>query len=241
IKVHRAVSCLLRRNLVTDSIDATGIWLDYGNRNSRVTQNVVLHIDCTHGGIFMEASQAPNMVDTNIVWATRGNGIYQHDCDELIIAHNFVGQSTQNALLMRVCKDRIVLGRPTTAKRNKILNNIFLGDAMLSISDPDNMSDHNVFVTPNRPFDLAAWRAKHGWDRNSVAATVRATFNTKTLEFTWSAAEPIPECPAVDGITHDFFDRLRQAGTVMPGPFSSVPREPTRVELRAQFARDSHE
>ena len=112
IKVHRAVSCLVRRNLVTDSIDATGIWLDYGNINSRVTRNVVLHSDCSLGGIFMEASQAPNMVDTNFVWATRGNGIYQHDCDELIIAHNFVGQSGREALRMKTCKDRIVLAGP---------------------------------------------------------------------------------------------------------------------------------
>ncbi len=241
IKVHRTVSCLVRRNLVTDSIDAAGIWLDYGNCNSRVTQNVILHTDCFHGGIFMEASQAPNMVDTNIVWATHGNGIYQHDCDELVIAHNFVGQSSKAALRMQTGKDRIVLGRLSTAKRNKILNNVFLGDAMLSISDPENTSDYNVFVTPNRPFDLAAWRDEHGWDRNSVTADIRATLNPETLELTWSAAEPIPQCPTVRGITHDFFDRPRQTGAVAPGPFVSVPRELTRVELGARFARGSHE
>ena len=46
------------------------------------------------------------------------------------------------------------------------------------------------------------------------------TFNPETLELTWSAAKPIPECPAVDGITHDFFDRPWQAGAVSPGPFT---------------------
>lgn len=117
----------------------------------------------------------------------RGNGIYQHDCDELLIAHDFVGQSGQDALRMRASKDRIILDRPSTAKRNKILNNVFLGDAMLSISDPENTSDHNVFVTPNRPFDLAAWRDEHGWDRNSVAADVRAIFNPETPQFHASA------------------------------------------------------
>ena len=84
------------------------------------------------------------------------------------------------------------------------------------------------------------WRDKHGWDRNSVAADVRATFNPETLAFIWSAAKPIPECPAVDGITRDFFDRPRQGGAVAPGPFVSVPREPKRVELGARFGRGSH-
>ena len=234
IKVHLTLSCLVRRNLVTDTIDAPGIWLDYGNRNSRVTQNVIINTQCSNGGIFMEASQAPNLVDTNFVWATRGNGIYQHDCDELVIAHNFVGQSTEDALRMRICKGRQVLGRPTTAKRNKVLNNVFLGDAMLSISDPENVSDHNVFVTPDKPFDLAKWRDPHGWDRNSVTADVRAAFDAETLELTLSAASPIPECPAIDGITHDFFDRPRQAGRVAPGPFATVPSEPTRIQLGAR-------
>ena len=52
------------------------------------SRNVVLGGRSSNGAIFMEASQEPNLVDNNIVWGTRGNGIYQHDCDELIIALN---------------------------------------------------------------------------------------------------------------------------------------------------------
>ncbi len=232
IKVHCTVSCLVRRNLVTDTIDAPGIWLDYGNRNSRVSQNVIINADCTNGGIFMEASQVPNMVDTNFVWATKGNGIYQHDCDELVIAHNFVGQSTEDALRMRICQGRQVLGRLSTARRNKIMNNVFVaGGSMLSISDPDNVSDHNLFARGRKPFDLARWSKAHGWDRNSVVADIRAAFNPDTLELTWSAGGAIPECPAMDGITHDFFDRPRQGNTVSPGPFGPVPGKSTRVQV----------
>ena len=112
---------------------------------------------------------------------------------------------------------------------------------MLSISDPENTSDYNVFVTPNQSFDLGAWRDEHGWDRNSAVADVQAAFNAETLELTWSASAPIPECPAVDGITHDFFDQPRQSGAVVPGPFASVPPMPTRVGLGARFAQSPHE
>ncbi|NQT13961.1 MAG: right-handed parallel beta-helix repeat-containing protein [Planctomycetes bacterium] len=232
IKVHCTVSCLVRRNLVTDIIDAPGIWLDYANRNSRVTQNVVVNTECANGGIFMEASQEPNMVDRNFVWGTRGCGIYQHDCDELLIARNFVGQSTQDALRMRICRGREVMGRPTTAKRNRIVANIFVGGgSMLSISDGENTSDHNLLAPGKKPFDLAAWGDAHGWDRNSTVADIQAAFNPETLELTWSARGKIPECPPIDGIPRDFFDRLQEPGPSAPGPFGPLPDEATTVKL----------
>ncbi|MGA2622009.1 MAG: right-handed parallel beta-helix repeat-containing protein, partial [Thermoguttaceae bacterium] len=56
IKVHCTVSCLLRRNVIHDTIDAPGIWMDYENRNSRCTQNVIFRTRSVNGGIFMEAS-----------------------------------------------------------------------------------------------------------------------------------------------------------------------------------------
>ena len=170
IKVHCTRSCLLRRNLITDTIAAPGIWMDYTNVNSRCTRNVIVNADCSNGGIFMEASQKPNMVDTNFVWGTRGSGIYQHDCDELIIAQNFVGKSADAAVRMQICQGRMVNGRFSTARRNKILNNVFFDNALpLAISDPDNASDNNVFApAPGTPFDLARWQAATGWDKHSL-------------------------------------------------------------------------
>ena len=154
IKVHCTRSCLLRRNLITDTIAAPGIWMDYTNVNSRCTGNVIINADCANGGIFMEASQKPNLVDTNFVWGSHGNGIYLHDCDELIIAHNFVGKSADAAVRMQICQGRMVNGRLTTARRNKILNNVFFDNKRpLAISDRDNTADYNVFV-PGRALPL---------------------------------------------------------------------------------------
>ena len=55
---------------------ASGIWMDWENINSRCSQNVVLNTDSIFGGIFIEASQAPNMADHNFVWGSTKHGIF---------------------------------------------------------------------------------------------------------------------------------------------------------------------
>jgi alpha-N-arabinofuranosidase len=238
IKVHCTRSSLLRRNLVTDTTGAPGIWMDYTNVNSRCTGNVIVNAQCDNGGIFMEASQAPNLVDTNFVWGTQGTGIYQHDCDELTVAHNLVGRSTGAGVRMQVCQGRIVAGRLSTARRNKILNNVLIDNGVpLAVSDPDNVIDYNLFAAgmkqplQAKPFDLAAWQKAHGWDEHSLVARVRAELNPGTLEFTWSAESPIPAVPRLDRVRGDFWRRPFAAATVPPGPFGAVPREPMPIEL----------
>ncbi len=223
---------LVRGNLITDTVEAPGIWMDYANVNSRCTRNVVINAQASSGGIFMEASQKPNMVDRNFVWAAQGNGIYQHDCDELIIAHNFVAKSTGAAVRMQICKGRKVGGRVSTAKRNKIVNNIFVDNgSMLLISDPENVCDYNVFAGSREPFDLASWRKKHGWDEHSVTASIEASFDRTTMELTWRVSSEVPQCPRVDGITCDFWARALSGEKTAPGPFGPLPAEPMRTSV----------
>jgi hypothetical protein len=230
IKVHCTVDCVLRRNLVTDTIDAPGIWMDYTNVNSRCTQNVILDCRSSFGGIFMEASQAPNLVDHNFIWGTAGNGVYQHDCDELVVAHNFIGRSTGAGVRMQICQGRMVGDRLSTAKRNKIAGNVLVDNgSMLAISDPDNVSDGNLFAAGRTPFDLEAWRKAHGWDRNSAAAEVEATFDRRTMALTWRVAGQIPPVARMDPIAYDLLGQPRTGKTVLPGPLVSVPSSPARV------------
>ena len=102
--------------------------MDYNNVNSRCTENVIVNADCNTGGIFMEASQKPNMVDTNVVWGTRGNGIYQHDCDELHRRPQLRRQERRAAPyadLPRPNRQWPFLDR----RRNKILNNVFFDNS----------------------------------------------------------------------------------------------------------------
>ena len=233
IKVHCTRSCLLRRNFIADTTAAPGIWMDYTNVNSRCSGNLVVNADAATGGIFVEASQKPNLVDTNFVWGTRGNGIYQHDCDELIVAHNFVGKCTDAAVRMQICGGRIVNDRLSTAKRNKILNNIFFDNALqLAISDRDNLCDNNVFSpAAEKPFDLAKWQKTTGWDKHSVAAAIQVEFMPAALELRWIGPARMPVFSAVPGVTHDFWRRPLGKEKVAPGPFAIIPPPGTTLRL----------
>jgi hypothetical protein len=198
--------------------------MDYENRNSRCTQNVIFRTRSVNGGIFMEASQEPNLVDRNIVWGANGNGIYQHDCDELLVLHNLVGQSTDAGVRMQICQGRMVGGRLTTSKRNKIQGNILVDNGQpMAISDPENAIDWNLFNTGRKPFDLAAWQTKHGWDKHSVVGSIRAAFDPDTLQLTWSAGGEIPKCPRHAAMTSDFLGHAFRGSAAPPGPFSVVP------------------
>jgi len=228
IKTHHNHGCLIRRNLLTDMIHASGIWMDYGNINSRCSQNVIINTDSMFGGIFLEASQAPNMADNNFIWGSTSNGIYQHDCDELLIAHNFVAHAAKVGIRMNVNKSRMVLGRLATAKRNRILNNVLVRSGQpLAIADPDNVCDYNLVAKSDPPFDLAAWQAKTGWDKHSVVVELEATFDVPTRQVTWRSLDALPRFPRVERVDWDLACRRLEEPQVLPGPFVKEPAAPT--------------
>jgi hypothetical protein len=224
IKLHRTVNTVVRGNVVHDIIDAPGIWMDYAIVNSRVTRNVIFNVSTSfHGGIFMEASQKTNLVDHNIVWGVHGDqgvGIYQHDCDELIIAHNLIGACTHEAVKMRANENRRVLGRYATALRNKILNNIFVGNGRtLSIYYSDNACDYNVFGQVPDSFSLDDWRQANTWDNNSSIIDMQAQFDPINLLLEWSVNQSVPDVPGLDVCRTDFYGHPRDKKTTSPGPF----------------------
>lgn len=211
---------LVRRNVITDIEAAPGIWLDYTNINSRVTQNVLANIESCNGAIFIEASQVPNLVDRNFIWNVQGSGIYQHDCDELTVAHNFVAHCTKEAVEMRICQGRIVNARLSTCKRNRVLNNIFVkAPKGVYFIDDENLSDYNIFVDCDGSFDFNAWRKK-GFGTNSITAKINASFDPKTLSFTWLTEEKLPLFPKLGICAYDFFDLAWKGENAPAGPFS---------------------
>ena len=211
---------LVRRNVITDIKAAPGIWLDYTNINSRVTQNVLANIESVNGAIFIEASQVPNLVDRNFIWNVQGSGIYQHDCDELTVAHNFVAHCTKEAVEMRICQGRIVNSRLSTCKRNRVLNNIFVNARKgVSFIDDDNLSDRNIFVDCGGPFDFNAWQKK-GFGPNSITAKINASFDLKTLSFTWSTEDELALFAKLEICAHDFSNLPWKGNKVPAGPFA---------------------
>jgi len=231
IKLLLNRSTLVRKNIITDIQAAPGIWMDYDNMNTRVTQNVLANIESVNGAIFIEASQVPNIVDRNFVWNVEGSGIYQHDCDELTVAHNFVAHCSKEAVEMRICQGRMVNGRLSTCKRNRVLNNIFIKSRRgVSFIDDDNLSDNNIFVDCGGPFDFKAWQKK-GFGPNSITAKINVSFNQQKSDFTWSTEEKLPVFGKLGTCTHDFFGSAWKGEKVPAGPFPYPTSSPATLKL----------
>jgi hypothetical protein len=175
---------------------------------------------CCNGALFVEASPTPNMIDHNILWDIRGAAIYGGDTDNLIIAHNLVGNCTGPGVQTRVATDRSVNGRRVTSKHNTAVHNLFYRVAEpIRFEDEDNHSDRNVFANPSRQFDLAAWQ-QTGRDAASVTVDLDLEFDPSTLELHW-AAPALPQFEPVDGVDVDYHNTPRPAQAATCGPFQN--------------------
>ena len=189
---------------------------------------MILGARTVNGAIFMEASQVPNLVDRNFVWGTTGNGIYQHDCDELTIAQNFVGRSSDAGIRMQVCQGRIVGDRVSTARQQDRRQHPRRQRAAAGHLRPGQRLDDNLFSSSRKPFDLAAWQKKHGWDKHSVKIELEAAFDSRTLELTWKGSGRVPDCPRPAAITSDFRDHPF-SDRWSSCPFATVPSGRTTI------------
>ncbi|MBI3666684.1 MAG: right-handed parallel beta-helix repeat-containing protein, partial [Acidobacteria bacterium] len=161
IKLHLTKNCLLRHNVIRHVRYAGAIWLDYQNVNTRVTGNVMGDLkDTLRGGIYLEASHEPNMLDHNIIWDTTegpgggtynmpphgGWGILVDGSDEAVIAHNLFGFCQDAAVKTRTVESRIVGTRGGTSRWNQVLNNIFYrcGKA-IDFCNRENMAEGNLY------------------------------------------------------------------------------------------------
>jgi hypothetical protein len=209
IKTHNNVNCLIRRNVVLDSCHGAGIWMDWDNRNSRCCQNIIVNARTMHGGIFVEASYVPNLIDHNFIWGTQGHGIYEHDCSHQIFAHNFIAQSTRSGLHLhgKITSRRIAPGEPEYGA-HQVLNNILYQN-----------SSTNVFG--GLPSTISG----------NLSDGITAVFNRQGLELTWSVTGPVPPCDPVPEAGYDFFGNPRNGQKAVPGPFNQIPAQPFKVKL----------
>lgn len=209
IKTHNNVRCLIRRNLIVDTLHGPGIWMDWNNQLSRCSENVIIGTRTMHGGIFLEASYLPNLVAQNIVWGTEGRGIYEHDSTGQVFAHNLVGKTSGAAFhLQGQITDRKIDGRPIESGRHIVRGNI-------------------VFEAGKEDVFRGAGNEVSGHVTEGVAA--RLYSELRDLE--WSVAgevEPVDSLPAV---RRDFLGAPREGDRAAPGPLAEVPRIPTRMRL----------
>ncbi len=256
IKLHVAEGALIRNNVIRHVRYAGGIWLDYRNVNTRVTGNLIADIqDTLHGGIFLEVSQEPNMIDHNIVWKVTmgeigspqglrrdgGHCILTTGSDEDLIAHNLFAGCEGSAVATRTSESRIVGSRGGTARWNKVLNNVFLDcGRFIDFSNKENTADGNLYAvrgalnwiqTPETlRLDLRAWQRYFGFDRRGASADFSLELDPDALTMTWSATGDIPDLQTLPAFSRDYAGapagKSRKAG-----PFLDLPAAPRTIPI----------
>lgn len=154
IKTHNSIDCLIRRNIFTKTIRADHLWLDCGNENNRITQNLFLDGIEQREAIFIECTKdGVNLIDNNIFWNVEGrfdpdkvpvekgssgwyktidneviNGyaIYGEGTDRLYIANNLIGKCRKSGYFAKPVSFRMAgMERGGTSRDARFFNNIF--------------------------------------------------------------------------------------------------------------------
>jgi hypothetical protein len=248
LKFHTCDTVLIRRNVFRHIRSAPGVWLDYLNRNSRITGNVFADIEGILGAVYIEVSHAPNVVDHNVVWDVRGTGRpgsgkgINVDTGELcVVAHNLLGTvRDEYAISVHLGqRDRVVGGRVGLCRRHKVMNNIvvdcrkrvFLGRAADNLCDGNLYDEHDdrtslciAHPEPRALLDLKAWQTYYGFDVHGGQARIEADFDPETLLLTLSIAGEVPTSVPVP-------DVYVEGEGLSPGPLALEPgRRVYRIE-----------
>ena len=154
IKLHNSIDGLIRRNIFRQTYRADHLWLDVGNENNRITQNLFLDGIEQREAIFMECSRdAVNLIDNNVIWNVEGRfdesqiplepgssgwykhvedevvngyGIYGEGTDHLYIVNNLIGNCRSAGYFAKAVPFRMTpMSRGGTARDAHIINNIF--------------------------------------------------------------------------------------------------------------------
>jgi hypothetical protein len=230
IKLLGCRGTLVRNNHVARIQAGDGIWLDFGNQNSRVTGNVLHDITTVQGAIFIEASQTTNLVDHNFLWNVNGQGVRLADTDNAIVAHNFFARVSEELVAAKVATVRSLNGRQLTSTGNRFVDNVVADQGKpILFADPGNVADYNVYVSTQADRTAMKDAGEH-----SVAIHADVTFDESRLLLSWKSASPLPTAPMLKGLELDFFGLERTADRNVPGPFLGLAN-PVTLQLRGNW------
>ena len=218
IKILLTLDTVVQCNHIHHCYAAPGIWIDCGNRNTRVCRNLLHDIAAANGAIFFEASNVLNLIDHNIIYDVEGSGIYQRDCDELLIAHNLMHKCSFAGVRMRKTQHRDRIG---ICKHNSVINNIVAQcPVAFDYEDMENVSDYNILSDMGGDFDLEDWQAT-GLDTHSRMAELDIAINPKDQSLAWSApTDAALTVPCDELLNLDYFGRPYLGSDVPVGPFT---------------------
>lgn len=154
IKLHNSINGLFRRNIFKNTFRADCIWLDCGNENNRITNNVFLNGIEQREAIFIECTKdGVNLIDNNIFWNIEGrfdpkkipnepgstgwykmvendvvNGyaVYGEGTDRMVLKNNFIGDVRSAGYFAKPVSFRLSpMERGGTSRDAKFIDNIF--------------------------------------------------------------------------------------------------------------------
>jgi hypothetical protein len=170
---------------------------------------VILRTNTIHAGIFLEASTRLNLVDQNIIWDTRGNGIYEHDGRGQVFAHNLIGKCTGAGIRSAgKVTDRKVHGEPIVGGAHRILN--------------------NILVDNTKPVDT---RGPASEIEGNLSDQAVLALDPATRVLTWSVKVSVAPGFRLETITHDFSGASRTGQAILPGPFIRIPSSKEEMRL----------
>ena len=226
IKILLLRDTVVQCNHIHHCYAAPGIWIDFGNRNSRVCRNLLHDIATFNGAIFFEASNVPNLIDHNVIYNVKvGSGVYQRDCDQLLIAHNLVRNCGHAGIHMRKTPTRDRVG---VCKENRVINNILVQCSVaFDYEVMENVSDNNILSCMGEGFRLEDWQ-ESGLDTHSRNARLDLVIDPGEQLLDLSSADAAPAVPRDELLGCDYFGRPRPGNEVPVGPFnegwSTAPR-----------------
>ncbi len=168
LKMHHARGVLIRGNVFRHICQASGVWLDIGNENCRITGNCFADIETYLGACFIECTHFQNVVDGNVFCDIRdirvnratdpnhnpgGVAVKTDSGEYLTVAHNlFLDVPDNYAVGLSLAQNqRIVQGRTGLCRRNGVWNNLFVATPkriLLGMTE-ENQCDGNLFDASN--------------------------------------------------------------------------------------------
>lgn len=181
IKLHNSVGSLFRRNIFKRTYRADHLWLDCGNENNRITQNLFLDGIEQREAVFIECSRdETNLIDNNIFWniegrfdqekipkepgssgwyklrehdVVNGYGVYGEGTDHLYLSNNFFGKCRGSGYFAKPVSFRMEqdMMRGGTGRDTRIFNNFFYECGQSAITFPTQHNEAENNCYANQP------------------------------------------------------------------------------------------
>ena len=171
IKLLLTRHSLISHNRIAEMNGGCGIWIDWDNRYAQVTHNVCYRINGMQGGIFLEASNQPNLVSHNLIWQSSGFGLFGGDSRGQYYQYNLIAH-TDTAGLMLMCHTQRKLRGELVQCVDIIDQNVFYHCAELEIKQQPNELTNNLLISHDTSGiitcdgDHVTWSLPPEWPQN---------------------------------------------------------------------------